>query len=74
MATGEMHALPKARTFITKDLNLSNNFLERSEVPVTGTEVEPLNTHLKGKTWDGGPMLTSPRGGGADGLRGNLGN
>lgn len=44
---GKMHALPKARTFITKDLNLSNNFLERSEVPANGTEVDPLNTHLK---------------------------
>lgn len=71
---GKTHALPKARTFVIKDLNLSNDFLERSEVPVNGTGLDPLNTHLKGKTWDGGPMLTSPWGWGCRWVGGNLGN
>lgn len=46
-----------------KGINLSNNFLERSQVPVQRTEANPLNTCIKGKTGGGGPTLTSPRGG-----------
>lgn len=60
-----MHARPKARTFTIKEIHVSDYFVERRQIPVdkaTGSEL--LNKCIKGKTWDGGTMLTSPRRGG----------
>lgn len=63
-----MHARPKAWTFTIKEINVSDYFVERRQIPVdkaTGSEL--LNKCIKGKTCDGGTMLTSPWGGGGGG-------
>lgn len=57
-----MRARTKAWTSIIKEMNLSNNFLERSDLPADATGPDPLNTFIKGKSW-GGPHVTSPLGG-----------
>lgn len=52
---GNVHPRPRAWTFIITEINVSNRFVERSEIPVdNGTGAEPLIACIKGKTWGGG--------------------